>query len=378
MPRTTLSALMITTAIGLAGPVSAQEGQAVDLGVLRINSADAQALLGNDTVTEDEIAARNPTSTKDVFAGESSVMVSGGAAIAQKVMVNGIEEILLAVTIDGARQNKSAFHHTGNVLIDPALLKSVEISKGLAPADAGPTALAGAIAYETKDAADLLKDGRNFGGMASLGHGSNGYGSHGSLAVFGRNGGFEFLLGYTKRDGSDYKDGSGATVGGTEADVTDILGKIAYTSQGGHRFELSASRTEDTGLRMAQPGPGGLVFARPDFADTVSSDAAGTSILVPGLSKRNSYTMTYSMVEPQGQWNPTFQLSFNEQEIDASGVWGINESFSGTSKNEFKLSNGTLTAGFDFFRETARGASRGAGPFASSGREKRNNVGLFA
>ncbi|WP_386679147.1 TonB-dependent receptor plug domain-containing protein [Loktanella sp. R86503] len=91
--------------------------------------------MGNDTITEAEIEARNPATVADVFAGESGVLVGGGASIAQRVFVNGIEESLLSVTIDGARQNKSAFHHAGNVLLDPALLKSVDVSAGLAPAD---------------------------------------------------------------------------------------------------------------------------------------------------------------------------------------------------------------------------------------------------
>lgn len=129
--------------------------------------------MGNDEISEEEIEQRNPQSIRDVFDGETSITTSGGAAIANKVFVNGVEESLLSVTIDGARQNKSAFHHTGSVLIDPALLKSVEVSKGLAPADAGPNALAGSLAYETKDAADLLQDGDNFGGMTTLTLGTN-------------------------------------------------------------------------------------------------------------------------------------------------------------------------------------------------------------
>ena len=167
--------LLLTTAF-CAGTASAQDADSLFLGTLRIEGAAAQSLLGNTQITEEEIESRNPATVKDVFAGESSVTVSGGAAMAQKVMVNGIEESLLSVTIDGARQNKSAFHHTGNVLLDPALLKRVEVSEGIAPADAGPGALAGQIAYETKDVGDLLDDGDSFGGFSSVTGGTNGYG----------------------------------------------------------------------------------------------------------------------------------------------------------------------------------------------------------
>ncbi|AHD11551.1 TonB-dependent receptor domain-containing protein [Phaeobacter gallaeciensis] len=351
-----------------------QEEDILLLDEIRIEAADAQALLGNDTITEDEIESRNPSSTKDVFAGESAVTAGGGAAISQKVFVNGIEESLLSVTIDGARQNKSAFHHTGNVLLDPELLKSVEISKGLAPADAGPGALAGSIAYETKDASDLLEDGDNFGGRAQLGTSSNGTDLESSLTLFGRQGGFEYLLSGTRRSGGDYEDGDGNPVLGTQADLTDYVGKLAYESQSGHRFEFAASQTEDNGLRAAQAGPGGILFIRPDFAGITS----GPSVLAEGLSRRTSYTLTYSNTQPQGIWDPVLQLSHNEQEIDAIGIYGTNKSFSGTFKNKFSIAGGSVTAGLDFFNETAEGQGRGPGPFASSGREELESVGLFA
>lgn len=373
MTNTTLaSCLMLTTALCQGTAAYAQD--AVDLGVLRIGSADAQALLGNSEITDTDIENRNPSTTKDVFAGESSITASGGAAIAQKVFVNGIEESLLSVTIDGARQNKSAFHHTGNVLLDPELLKRVEVSEGLAPADAGPGALAGSIAYETKDAADLLQQGKTFGGYGKLGGDSNGGGLQSAAAVYGMTGGFEYLLSATRRDSDDYEDGDGNAVFGTASDLSDFVGKLAYAAAAGHRVEFAASRTEDSGLRAAQAGPGGILFTRPDFAGVVGRG----SVLTPALSRRTSYTLTYTNEQPQGIWDPTIQLSYNEQEIDASGVYGANTSFSGTFKNEFQIANGTVTAGLDFFRETARGEGRGPGAFGNTGEEELKSVGIFA
>ena len=174
----------VAAALG-AGQAAAQD-EPIKLDAIGVEAAAAQKLLGNADITEEEMEARNPTSLKDVFKAESGVQVTGGAAIAQKVVVQGIEETLLSVTIDGARQNKSAFHHTGNILIDPALLKRVEISAGLAPADAGPGAVAGAIAYETKDARDLLEDGETWGGIASVSAFSNGPEMRAGLTLFGQ------------------------------------------------------------------------------------------------------------------------------------------------------------------------------------------------
>lgn len=369
MHLTTKATLLLAASCLTVSAAQAQEAEPLDLGDIRIESADAQALLGNDTVTEEEIEQRNPSTIADVYAGESSVTVSGGAAIAQKVIVNGIEESLLSVTIDGARQNKGAFHHTGNVLIDPALLKAVEISKGLAPADAGPGALAGAIAYETKDAADLLDAGDNFGGQLSLGTDTNAGGIRSTLSIYGREGGFEYLLSGTRHDSDDYEDGDGTTIDGTGADLTDYIGKFAYESETGHRFSFATSKTEDNGVRVGQTR-GGLTFIRPDFAAVVGLD----SELVEAMARRTSHTFSYKNTQPEGWFAPEVQLTWNQQKVDVIGSEGTNESFSGTFKNEFQLANGTLTAGLDFFRDTAESdAATG-----DTGKETLNNVGLFA
>ena len=358
------SLLLLGTCLVATGTV-AQETDPVFLGTLRINLAAAQNLLGNDVITEEEIEDRNPSTVKDVFAGESSVMVSGGAAMAQKVMVNGIEESQLAVTIDGARQNKGAFHHTGNVLLDPSLLKAVEVSEGLAPADAGPGALGGALAYTTKDATDLLDPGDTFGGQVAVTAGTNGTGLRSTLTLYGAQEGFDWLLNATRQEGDDYEDGDGDTLEGTRADLSDYMIKLGYTTDAGQRLAFSASQTEDTGGRASQGG-----FIRSDFGG-LTSPLRPTEI-IDGYARRSSYTLTYSDDQAQGLFSPFLQLTYNEQEVDVGTVSGINKSLSGTARTEWDLGNGTLTTGVDFFDETAE-STEGA-----SGEETRNNIGLFA
>lgn len=377
MVRTTMGRLLLATSLVAAQGAFAQdseEDEAVYIGDIRIGSDAAQDVLGNKTVTAEDIEQRNPSNIREVFDGESSVTTSGGAAISTKVFVNGIEESLLSVTIDGARQNKSAFHHTGNVLLDPALLKSVEISAGLAPADAGPGAAAGSIAYTLKEASDLLAPGDNFGGRVSVTGGSNGYGLRTNLALFGRTGGFEYLLSGVKHDGDDYKDGSGVVNDGTAAELSDYVAKISYTGKSGHKLAFSASQTEDTGPRAAQAGPGGLLFIRPDFAGV--TDPANPNVIIDGLSRRTSFSLTYTDEAPDGWLDPFVQLAYNEQEIDAGGVYGINKSLSGVVKNDFYIGNGTLSAGIDFFDDSAEGTTDA--PFGFTGKETLRGVGIFA
>jgi len=359
---------------GLAQTQQAAAQEVFALDPIRVESEGAQEALGNTSVTEEELEARNPTSLADIFAGESEIAVSGGAAIAQKVMVHGIEESLLGVTIDGARQNKSAFHHTGNVLIDPTLLKRVEISSGIAPADAGPGALAGLIAYETKDAADLLEPGATFGGHARFGYDSNGSTFTYGGTLYGMTGGFDYLLNATRAQGDDYRDGNGRTIGGTGADLTGVALKLGYTGSTGHRLEFSGEMVRDAGTRAMQGNPptfGPPYFARPDFAGVNGRP----TVYRAALSQRNSYTFTYEMTEPQGIWAPLAQLSYNEQLVEAGAAVGTNTSLSGKLENRFALWGGELAAGVDFFHDTAR--SHGV-LNAPPGRETLNNAGIYA
>ncbi|MCA0870061.1 TonB-dependent receptor [Seohaeicola saemankumensis] len=369
MFRTGKAVLMATVAMSAGAPLAAQE--VFDLDPIRVEAEEAQATLGNRVIGTEQIEERNPATMADVFNGESAIITSGGASIAQKIMVQGIEESLLSVTIDGARQNKSAFHHTGNVLMDPTLLKQVEVTSGLAPADAGPGALAGSIAYETKDARDFLEPGDPFGGQATLSYGDNAQDFRRSLTLAGQSGGFEWLLSGTRLTGDDYSDGDGNVVRGTGADLSSVMAKIAYTTETGKRFQFSAEEVRDEGVRAMQMGPGGLYYARPDFEGVVGRP----SVYREALSRRRSYNFIYTDEAPQGVFAPTVQLSYNEQYVEAGAAVGTNASLSGKVENDFDMGNGVLTAGIDFFHDTATGEGV---LNTGSPEETLDNIGIYA
>ena len=175
-------------------------------------------------INADDLALQNPTDLQDLFQGEPTIAVGSSIPASQKLYVNGVEETNLAVTIDGARQNNRIFHHNATTLIDPALLKAVQIDAGVATADAGPGAVAGSVAYETKDVGDLLAEGDNFGGAFGTEIESNGKILTNSVTLFGRSGGFE-ALGFLKyAEGDEREDGSGDTIIGSGTSLLSGLG----------------------------------------------------------------------------------------------------------------------------------------------------------
>lgn len=204
----------------------------------------------NTVVRAGRIEVEQALSLQDLFRQTPEVNISGGLSVAQKLYVRGIGERMLNVTIDGASQPESAYHHTGQVMIEPDLLKRVEIEAGTGAATAGPGALAGALRFTTKSANDLLKPDEQFGALLKQAYQSNADGSKSSGTVFGRLGSqVDFLASLTLLDTDDYVDGHGDKVQNSATEAKTGFVKLGFSPLTGHRLELAHERHEDEGLR---------------------------------------------------------------------------------------------------------------------------------
>jgi hemoglobin/transferrin/lactoferrin receptor protein len=293
-------------------------------------------------ITEEDIERKQPKDLQDLYADEPGVSVGSSIPISQKVYVHGVEETNLAVTIDGGRQNNKIFHHNATNLIDPNLLKAVSIDAGVAPADAGPGALGGAIAYETKDARDLLEPGQRFGGLVKASFETNGGTFGPALAAYGIEGGFEYLgfLNYAK--GGDYTAGNGQEVDGTAADLLSGLGKVAFQAESGDRFELSYERVRDDAMRPFRANIGNVGKPEPNRRYNLT---------------RQNTVFTYTDETPEGWWDPKLVLAYGVTDLDIVepyGSVGTTGSFNGKMENRFALDIGSITAGIDFYNDRAR------------------------
>ncbi|MFD1379960.1 TonB-dependent receptor [Fodinicurvata halophila] len=315
-------------------------------------------------IGQQDLERRNPSTMRDVYAGESSVSVGGAIPASQKVYVNGIEENNLAVTLDGSSQNNTVFHHNGNNLIDPSLLKQVRVEPGVASADSGPAALGGAIVYETVDVDDVLAPDRSIGGFATSSFNTNGNVFTNGISAYGRAEGFE-ALGYFKYGiGDDYDAGNGDRVYGTETDFFSYLTKAAYESDSGHRVELSAQETHDDADRPYRANIGRLI------------GNPAPVVREYNLKSRN-YVFNYSMPEAAGLWDPEVVFSYSDSEIgvpEPYGSVGTTGGFSGKVENDFNFEgDNTVTVGSDFYDKTARYKDP-----TYDAEEQATNVGMYA
>ena len=319
-------------------------------------------------VSERELERARTGDLKDVFAGIASVSVGGAIPIAQKIYINGVDMLNLGVTIDGAAQNNRAFHHGTSNAIDPGLLKQVRADATISAADSGPFALAGSVVFETLDAEDILSAGQNVGGNFRLSYADNGDTAQGALTLAGRSAGFSWL-GYIKRAvGDDYVSGNDTTMVGTGANLLSYLGKVAYQSEDGHRFELSGQQMEDTELRQFRPNFGG------------QNGVPGA--LYEYETLRKSYSFTYENVLADGLFDPKVTLGFSENEVNRPLDDDSNtntETFSASIQNTFNLGgNNTVVAGLDYQETEGRYFSPPTSTWPADLTERSSNVGLFA
>lgn len=130
---------------------------------------------------------------------------------------------------------------------DLDLMRSVEILRGPASALYGSDGLAGAVAFTTKDPADLIRNGDTFGARARVGYNSADEGLTKSGMMAARSGAFSGMLAWTGRDAQETE--NAGSVGGTgstrtQANPMDVssdafLAKGIWDFAPGHSLRLT-------------------------------------------------------------------------------------------------------------------------------------------
>lgn len=354
---------------GAAGPTP------IALGIVTVIGEQAYSDT-TSTVSAEDIAARAPRDTREALQNETGVAVGGGGAtVAQKIYVREIEDTLLTVTLDGVPQGGNIFHHQGRVLIEPELLKRIELDKGGTVSSVSPGGLAGSVRMTTKDAADLLRPGQSFGTMLSGGASSND-GWRGGLTVYGApGGGLDFLVHGKRTRTDDYEDGRGHTQRNSGSTQDTQLAKLSYELTPGHKLFASYQWLEDEGVR----------FLRPHMPGIVNGPAT------PQKLEQQTVTAGYRFAGGNGL--PQAELSFFSDETtnkrtNTTAVFGkpigyrYGERIDATGVNltlNSKLGAANLRYGLNHHRrdlEAINPAKKGMN--GNSGKEESDVTGLFA
>ena len=201
----------------------------------------------NSEITPLELENYQANDLDDIFRHTPSVTVGGSLGIAQKIFVRGMEDSMVNVTVDGAPQTSTLFHHIGRVAIEPELLQSIEVQAGAGEATAGTGAVGGAIRFKTKSADNLLRDNEQFGGIAKASYFSND-GHKESLSLYGRlTDEIGVLASYVNVSRNDMDDGDGRNLEGTAADQTLAFIKVNAELTENQNLTLSYENRQEEG-----------------------------------------------------------------------------------------------------------------------------------
>ena len=312
----------------LAVSFSALAADPATLPVVHVESATPSQ---DGSISRDELQASQARDVREAFRADAEISVSGGAnPSAQKLYVRGMDQSLLNVSIDGATQNGHLYHHQNALVIDPQLLKRIEVEKGTTAASAGPGALAGAMRLETVDALDLLRPGQSQGGNVSGGLSSN-QGWRGLGSVYARSGQFDGLFAASYQDLDDYKSGNGQTVDYSASKQRNVLAKLGFAPQAGQRISFGYQQSGDDGVRTVRPNM--VVFNHP----VLPNDP------IPQTLRRDTSTLRY-------QGSNMGWLSSADSTLYGSKIAG-----SRTSKAGRDYGESITTTGFDLGLGSALG-----------------------
>lgn len=243
----------------------------------------------------------------DLLRDLPGVDVGGTHSINNRINIRGIEDENLDITIDGARvQNVNMFHHIGNLLINPDILKKVEIEVGANSVVNG--GLGGAVNFETKDGEDLLDKGKDFGARVQATYNSNDSVS-GSIAGYGKAGeNGDFMIYHNQVKKNNWENGAGEEKFGVEGDVANTLVKYGHKLSDTQKVILSYDRVKDEGDYTA----------RPDFGNDYNVNKEG------GATFPTEYTRDTIMLKHELRLDKTTvdtSIYSNENELERYEDW---------------------------------------------------------
>ncbi|TBU93413.1 TonB-dependent receptor [Phytopseudomonas dryadis] len=148
------------------------------------------------------------------------------------------------VILDGAPKGFEKYRQ-GSVFIEPELIKHIEVDKGPHSTLYGNGGFAGVIRVDTKDPADMLREGRNSGAFVKYGYHSNDRQQIYSGAVFGQTEDrrLDALLYMSGRDGDDIERPDGTRFAYSSNSLGGFLFKSNLRPSEEHLISLSVMQT---------------------------------------------------------------------------------------------------------------------------------------
>lgn len=357
---TSLSGAGVLAAALMATPAIAEDGAAVDAAPISVTATrtpmEAFSVPGQVTVKgAEEIENEIPASLDDLFSDIPGVTSFGGPRRTGEVpTIRGFSGPDVIVTLDGSRQNFVS-GHDGRVFIDPAFLGEAEIVRGSSSALYGSGGTGGIIALRTLTADDLLKGEDTIGGRVGLSYRSgNDEFAQRLIGAWKPNDLTDLSGGIVRRRSDDVRLGNGFDLD-SEDDILSGFLRGTFHTEAGAGIKLGWNRFHNDAVEPnnGQDATGNTAEKEVD-AETFNLGFFFNPENNPLLDAKVDVYRSESGVDETEQTGTNAGVLL-ERKITTMG-------FNADNTSRFSLGETVdvaITAGLDYYREEAEGASGG-------------------
>jgi len=361
------TALMLLAGTAAAGPAStpAADGRSVGGGPIfeldtvtvtatRTENSSFEVPASVTTVTREQFDDAQAARLSTVMRTVPNVNFGGGPRPAGQIpAIRGFSGPKIILSVDGARRNNDNSVYSP-LLLDPDLVKRVDVVRGPVSAAYGSGGLGGVMAFETLDAEDVVAAGHTVGGRIKAGYRTGNQEAFTHLATGIRAAGTDLLFAGSLRDYDRIRTGTGGSLE-NDGQLKTALAKGAIALNDLHRLNVSYQLFRD---------------------DIVSPNNPSGNMLFPyrqHLKRRqDQYTGSWSFRDADkhlfdGKASAYFtRLRFNTSPLtaglDPTSV--LTETAGASVQNTTSFQTGPwlnhrLTYGADFYRDSMKNTSAG-------------------
>lgn len=201
---------------------------------------------------KNSIQTKQADHLSDLLRDLPGVDVGGTHSINNRINIRGLQDENLDITIDGAKvQNANMFHHIGNLLINPDILKKADIQVGTNSVTSG--SLGGTISFKTKDGKDMLEKGETYGARVASTYNSNSSLSASLTAYAKASETLSFLLYHNKTEKGNVERPNGDETFGIKGTNKNTLVKTSYDINDNQSISISYDNITDEGDYLPRP-----------------------------------------------------------------------------------------------------------------------------
>lgn len=286
--------------------------------------------MNTELVDETALRQMQPKSVPEAVKHLPNVTVAGGPrAGSQTVNIRGLEGRRVLQTVDGVRQVFESGHRP-SYLLDPALLRSIEVIKGPA-STRGSGALGGVIAQETITASDILESGDAFGGFVKTGVNTNNNGSDSIVTLAGQNDSIDWLFSGFYRDHDNIELGNNEELENSGSEDAGILAKGSWHLDNTQNLRLSYRKAGEDG---AVPSNG-------------AGSAGSSNSIINREQKTQNLLLGYHLNTESEQVDADLSFFWNQVSMDESRI--TDSRFDSTDLNVYGFNANNLST-FEAFQ----------------------------